>query len=147
VQLEDRDAVSPAGFSAHMMAMTETRTRFLNLGEITDALAELPSTMRAFVMMDGALLSPDGVDSYRGSYHDLAIEPVNTSYERTVGDLLGCLRAADGQTYEGYKGGQYLMHRETAVAVSQYSLCSQDYVTGVEVRDGAAVVVTEKVAY
>jgi hypothetical protein len=130
-----------------MTAMTDTQTRFLNLGEITDALAALPPTMRAFVMMDGRLLSPDGVDSYRGSYHDLAIEPVNTSYERTVADLLGCLAAADGQTYEGYKGGEYLMHRGTAVAVSQYSLCSQDYVTGVEIRDGAAVVVTEKVTY
>lgn len=133
--------------SAHMTAMTETQTRFLTLGEITDALAELSATMRAFVMMGGELLSPDGVDSYRGNYHDLAIEPVNTSYARTVADLLGCLIAADGQTYEGYKGGDYLMHRQTAVAVSQYSLCSQDYVTGVEVRDGAAVVVTEKVTY
>lgn len=129
-----------------MMAMTETRTRFLNLGEITDALTALPPTMRVFVMMNGLPFSPDGVDSYRGNYYDLAIEPVNTSYERTVGDLLGCLVAADGQTYEGYKGGEYLMHRETSVAVSQYSLCSQNYVTAVEVRDGAAVVVTEKVS-
>lgn len=127
--------------------MTETKTRFLNLGEITDALAALPPTMRAFVMVEGTLLSPDGVESYRGNCHDLAIEPVNASYERTVCDLLGCLVAANGQTYEGYKGGDYLMHRETAVVVSHYSLCSQEYVTGVEVRDGAAVVVTEKVSY
>lgn len=81
--------------SAHMASMTETTTQFLTLGEITDALAALPPAMRVFVIMDGQLLSPDGVDSYRGSYDHLAIEPVNTSYERTVSDLLGCLIAAD----------------------------------------------------
>lgn len=118
--------------------MTETTTQFLTLGEITDALAALPPAMRVFVIMDGQLLSPDGVDSYRGSYDHLAIEPVNTSYERTVSDLSGCLIAADGQTHGGYKGGEFLMHREVPVAVSQYSLCSQDYVTGVETTIAAA---------
>lgn len=132
-----------------MTAMTDTQTEpqteFLTLGELTDALAALPPTMRAFVMTRGELMSPDGVDSYRGSYDHLAIEPVNTSCERTVADLHGCLVAADGQTYGGYKGGEYLMHREVPVAVSQYSRCSGDYVTGVEVREGVAVVVTENI--
>jgi hypothetical protein len=33
------------------------------------------------------------------------------------------------------------------VVVSPYYHCSQEYVTGVEVRDGAAVIVTEKATY
>lgn len=124
-----------------MTAMTQTqtepcaRTRFLNLGELTDALAALPETTTAFVMMGGELFSPDGVDTGRAKNLGLAIEPVNPTYRRTVGDLLGCLREANGKSR---------IHRGTGVCVSRYTDPPEDYVTGVEVRSGTAVVMTER---
>lgn len=114
--------------------MTEPSTRFLNLGELTDALAALPETATAFVMMGSELFSPDGVDP-DSTRPDLAIEPVSPTYRRTVGDLLGCLRDAVSQPR---------IHRGTAVCVSRYTAPSGDYVTAVEMRSGAAIVVTEK---
>lgn len=134
-------AVSRAAHSAHITAMTPqtepaAQSVFLNLGELTDALAALPEGMPAFVMMGGELFSPYNVDTYRANGSDLAIEPASPTHRRTVGHLLGSLQNADGRTW---------IHRGKAVCVSGRSSSSEDYVTAVEVRSGAAVVVTEKI--
>jgi hypothetical protein len=44
--------------------------------------------------------------SYRGSYYDLAFEP---AWDVTVGDMLADARSALGATFEGYKGGDFVM--------------------------------------
>lgn len=132
-----------AAGAVHIRAMTsQTALAFLSLGEITDALAALPAALPAFVMMDGDLFTPDGVDSYRGNAADLAIEPVHPGCHSTVADVLGCLIAADGKIFDGFGGGEYLMHRDTSVCVSTYKAPSGAYVTGVEVRDGAVAILT-----
>ncbi len=50
--------------------------------------------------------------SYRGYYKDLAFEP---KVDTTVGEMLACARSALGQTFEGYKGGEYTMRGHTDV--------------------------------
>ena len=56
--------------------------------------------------------------SYRGYYSDLAFEPTTSIV--TVHDVLTEARSAMGRTFEGYKGGDYLMGEHTPLWVSQY---------------------------
>ena len=108
------------------------------------------------------------VSSYRGYYSDLAIEldsyMDNPGYDpsltyswdeprsykairmpqnhvTTVGPLLKNLSDAVGQTFEGYKGGDYRMSRLTPMWVSNYGDAAGLMVTGVEMV-GSVVVIT-----
>jgi hypothetical protein len=49
-------------------------------------------------------------DSYRGYYEDLAFAP---GRETTVRQMMMVARAAEGQTFEAYKGGSYRATGET----------------------------------
>jgi hypothetical protein len=53
--------------------------------------------------------------SYRGYYEQLAFEPVR---DISVGDMLTAARAALGTTFEGWKGGDYLMIESTDCWIS-----------------------------
>jgi hypothetical protein len=56
--------------------------------------------------------------SYRGFYTDLAFEPA----ERVrVGDMLTAARDSLGKTFEGYKGGDYLMKEHTECWIAWYA--------------------------
>lgn len=57
--------------------------------------------------------------SYRGYYCGLAIEPQGESV--TAGRLLEICRGAMDNVLEGYKGGEYIMGRNTPVWVASYS--------------------------
>ena len=108
------------------------------------------------------------VSSYRGYYSDLAIEldsyMDNPEYDpsltfswdeprshkairmpqnhvTTVGPLLKNLSDAVGQTFEGYKGGDYRMSRLTPMWVSNYGDAAGLMVTGAEMV-GSVVVIT-----
>jgi hypothetical protein len=52
--------------------------------------------------------------SWRGSYDELAFEPVD---DTTVGEMLAEARSAIGQTYTGWKGGDFLMTLGTPVNI------------------------------
>lgn len=53
--------------------------------------------------------------SYRGYYDELAFEPCD---DTTVGEMLDCANEALGTTYEGWKGGDYLMTNTSTVNLS-----------------------------
>ena len=55
--------------------------------------------------------------SYRGYYEDLAFEPAENV---TVGEMLKCAKEALGQTFSGYKGGDYTMKKYTTVWLANY---------------------------
>lgn len=55
--------------------------------------------------------------SYRGYYEDLAFEPVENT---TVGEMLDAAREALGQTFGGYKGGDYHMDEGTDCWLAEY---------------------------
>jgi hypothetical protein len=52
--------------------------------------------------------------SWRGSYDELAFEPVENT---TVGQMLEDAKSAVGATYEGWKGGEFLMTLDTPVNI------------------------------
>lgn len=67
-------------------------------------------------------------DSYRGYYSDLAFEPSGET--TTAGKLLVQCRAAMGRTFEGYKGGDFVMHENTPRWISEYGTAS-----GIKIMD------------
>ncbi|MET9222342.1 hypothetical protein ABZX65_26760 [Streptomyces sp. NPDC003300] len=74
-------------------------------------LGELISALEA---ADPSVVLPLGFSSphsYRGDYMDLAFEPTANV---TVGAMLADARSALGATYQGHKGGDYVMNGYTA---------------------------------
>lgn len=61
--------------------------------------------------------------SYRGYYSDLALEP--TRKLEKVSKLLAIARSAMGETYQGYKGGDYDMGKQTPVWFAFYGSCGE----------------------
>lgn len=89
----------------------------LTLGQLIDKLQAISRDTR--IDYDFADLSPDGIDSWRGIYSQLALG-YDADSEPTVGNVLDWCVSAIGSVYHGYKGGSYLMDRSTPVWVANY---------------------------
>lgn len=106
----------------------------MRLGELIEQLRSFDRDLSVYI--GGKLpctLVPKGVDSYRGYYCDLAIgvHAGGRGADRTtVGELLAELEGAIGKTFVGYKGGEYVMGKQTRVWLSNYGECSDADVTG-----------------
>lgn len=94
----------------------------MTLGDMIDALAALDGDR----LVDGL----GELISYRGYYEDLAFAP--TTETRTVADLLAECREAMGRTFEGYKGGDFLMGENTPLWLSAYGNTSQRRIVGLD---------------
>ena len=96
--------------------MSEAKTQ-LTLGEIIERLKV--QNIGNKVRFDFDDVSPVSLESWRGSYADLAI-----GYEKgdgwIVSMLLGKCKEAVGKTFEGYKGGDFEMSKKTDVWVSNF---------------------------
>ena len=104
------------------LASRQTRSDYqLTLGQAVRELslrdAALPVTFA-----DGSHPDPKGVGSYRGYYADLAIS--SRDEPTTCGELLEALKASQGQTFTGYKGGDYRMGNDTPLWHSDYGTAS-----------------------
>jgi hypothetical protein len=82
----------------------------MTLGAMIDTLAALPK--------DAQVANLSSAHSYRGYYCDLAFE--HGEGTRNAADLLADCRAAMGEVFTGYKGGDFLMGRTTPVWVANY---------------------------
>lgn len=82
----------------------------LTLGELIAKLEAMPATTPV------GLVDPH---SYRGYYRDLAFKPG----ESTAGAVLEAARAALGATFQGYKGGDFVMGESTPMWVAPYGCC------------------------
>lgn len=108
----------------------------LTLGQCIHALQDIPE--------DTPLATPCGpMDSYRGYYDHLAIEP--TGDIATAGRLLAECNHADGRVYEGYKGGSYRMGLDTPVWFSGWGDYTGLSVMGFSMVDGQLVIETAKI--
>lgn len=93
----------------------------MTLGQMIDALEEIaltepPSTC---VHFDFEYLIPAGIDSWRGSYDELALSfSDGDGAEMHLDVFLGILHGAVGATFQGYKGGDFTMSRDTPVWVA-----------------------------
>ncbi len=107
------------------------------------------------VMFNFCGFVPTTVASYRGYYDHLAlgyaphgsgrIEPgaaVPTRQAPTAGSLLARLSAANGATYQGYKGGSYRMELETPLWVATPGECQGTTILGLDDCDYIAVIMT-----
>lgn len=87
-------------------------------------LEDLITALEGFPQ-DGIL--PDGFGhpmSYRGYYCELAFEPVE---DAMVGDMLHYAYSALGETFEGYKGGDYTMKSHSECYIASYG-CTGDQI-------------------
>jgi len=100
----------------------------INLGQLIDLLNQRPQNQG--VSFDFCGTVPDSVDSYRGYYDQLAVGWCHGGKPQTVAGLLAILEGAVGTTYEGWKGGEYVMSRRTPLWVSNPGECGQTIITG-----------------
>ncbi len=86
----------------------KTEASNLCLGDLIKLLETRP--VGQGVGFDFCGMGIDGIGSYRGFYEDLALEPceAGTGF-RSVEQLLNRLRDAIGESFPGYKGGDFVM--------------------------------------
>jgi hypothetical protein len=102
----------------------------MTLGELIDALGSLPAAMP--VLLDHSSVGeysagegnrgrvePGRLRSYRGIYAHLALERAGEYFKcEDVAGLLAIAERAVDATFEGYKGGDFKMSRDTPVWVA-----------------------------
>lgn len=112
----------------------------MTLGELTARLEAMPQDAEVIFSHHGR--SPRSFCSYRGYYNMLSIDSGENSV--TASEVLAWAREADGKTFEGYKGGDYTMSRNTPVWASDWGDVTNQAITGVELREGSVFILSEK---
>lgn len=69
---------------------------------------------------------------------------VRIKADPTVADLIEALGLADGEVFEGYKGGQFEMHSRTDLWVSEHGDCDRLRIVGIESLPGRVDLVTRE---
>lgn len=128
----------------------------ITLGELILKLETLPPTRTNYkgeeeerrVWFEFEDLHPTGLISWRGSYCELAITFSNhrmgdwDEEAPTLRDFLARLKATIGQTFTGYKGGEYVMGKTTPVWVANYGNSGNTGVVGVRDSEYAVYLLT-----
>lgn len=91
----------------------------LVLGELILKLEAIENKKLPVIFDDGKY-HPVSVDSWRGSYCELAIEYSGEGARLKLADFLKILKDTIGETFTGYKGGDYVMGKTTPVWVANY---------------------------
>lgn len=100
----------------------------LTLGGLIDKLTEIAADQRciverykseATIEFDFADLHPTVLESWRGSYEELALDFAYEGDAPTITAFLTMLNEAVGKTFTGWKGGDYVMDRDTPIWVSR----------------------------
>lgn len=127
-------------FDAISHASAETRSDYhLTLGGLIAFLSDKPDDMPV-QFDDGS--APGVPDSYRGYYSDLAFAPSNEDV--TVATLRQRASEAIGETFEGYKGGDFIMSERTPLWKAGYG-DGGPAIIGAVVADGKAMLVTKEI--
>lgn len=85
-------------------------------------------------------LSDYGSD--RGDYSCFYIGHSNTN-KHTVGELRDFLYGIDGQTFNGYKGGEFTMTLDTPIRLGMYRCCGYD-IEGMFINEDGEVCIGKK---
>lgn len=117
MESEMKDAQSNLQALVDGLGAQEQRKRStsqMTLGALIVALEGLP---------DGSEVENVGyLHSYRGYYEDLALRRLEG--KRPAAELLAACKAAMGEVFEGYKGGDYVMGILTPLWISDYGTAS-----------------------
>ena len=128
-------------FDAMSDACRQTRSQYhLTLGNMIEILRDQPKDR--LVRVSGTLY-PCKARSYRGYYSDLAFEI--TSDRITCEEFLKECDSALGKTFEGFKGGDFIMGKDTPLWISEYGVSSGIAVVGSGIIDNELVLMTKKV--
>lgn len=99
----------------------------LTLGQIIERLTEISkrSEKDSDVVYDFEYLFPTEINSWRGSYSELALNFCNYGDEgdprpMKLSEFLTLLNGTVGKTFTGYKGGDFTMDESTPVWVANY---------------------------
>lgn len=103
----------------------------MTIGEMLSVLKRKDQELD--VMLDFVHFRPDGCHSYRGYYEDLAIG-YKAGGDMKVWQLVKLLDDASGQTFTGYKGGEYSMSSDTPVWVANHNEAGGTGI--VDIQDG-----------
>ena len=87
----------------------------MNLGQLIQRLRQEPSDKIVPLGFYSA-------NSYRGYYEDLAFAPARNV---TVGEMLRAAEEANGETYHGWKGGDYVMDLDSTVWLAEQGHCGE----------------------
>lgn len=100
----------------------------LTLGELIAELERLPE--KAVIELDFGGAVPTTLDSYRGYYDQLALGYTGEygATTPTVGSLLAELKSAVGKTFQGWKGGDYVMTEKTNIFIANPGCTSDTYI-------------------
>ena len=106
-------------------ANTMANSNQLTLGELILKIEPIAKNQKeseeATVKYDFEYLFPTTIDSWRGSYDELALNFEASGCQMKVSDFLKMLKDCIGKTFTGYKGGEYKMHKGTPIWVANYS--------------------------
>lgn len=117
-----------------------TRSNYhLTLGEAIKYLSDLPDNIVVTVDVGGSLNNPH---SYRGYYSDLSFEPTNGMV--TSGEFLSMLQSSLDKTFEGYKGGDFVMSENTPLWFSGYGNTGRA-IMDIKLKDGELIIDTKDV--
>lgn len=133
----------------------------LTLGELLALLKNIPTKSgdeAVTVEFDFGTAYPDGLSSWRGSYSELAINYALCGYDDWQGkdsqfnhtdlaDFVKMLEEAVGRTYEGWKGGDYVMSLDTPIWVANNGNAGNTGVVGVLNKDYVVIIQTAYCEY
>lgn len=101
----------------------------MTLGELINSLKSFPKDYLVFIKPYD--LIPIEFDSYRGYYDQLALN-YEVSGVCTVEKLLKLAKQSVKKTFIGYKGGEFIMTKNTPVWISNYGNTSNMLLTKIE---------------
>jgi hypothetical protein len=123
----------------------------ITLGELIDglekALAErdedMPADRERRIYFDWCNYHPSTFHSYRGWYDHLAVTPSHEYESLTAEQFLERCKAQVNAQHHGWKGGNYVMDRETPVWVAHDGECYGTGISGVK-NHGWAIILETK---
>lgn len=118
-------------------ARVERSHYHLTLGAAITKLEAMDPALTV-VCSDDASSAPGYAMSYRGYYSDIAFSPVPAT---DVAAFLATCRNALDTTMEGYKGGEYLMHKDVPIWIAEYGCSGDRAVVDLVQVDGKAVLI------
>lgn len=89
-----------------------------SLGKLIYELKNMDRPNAGVMFSDGTY--PGRLSSWRGSYDELAVVPEQEEYYNSLSDFVAVLESAVGKTFEGYKGGEFVMDEHSPVWVAEW---------------------------
>lgn len=116
----------------------ERESKMLTLGRL---IRELKSFNPLLPIVYEDQRSPGEPHSYRGYYQDLAFEDLEAGATKTTAEFIEVLEGCVGKTFEGWKGGDFVMSEQTPLWRAYKGDCGEAVVS-VKATNRAAVIKT-----